>query len=59
MSDPLDIAGENPWRTERRHVIYDNGRMRLREDAVVQPNGARGTYSFVEIPWPIVAVVPL
>ena len=60
MSDePLDLSGENPWRTLSTNVVYDNGRLRLREDRVVQPDGNTGSYTFVEIPWPIVAVVAL
>ena len=50
MSDLLDldlnIEGPNPWKTESSRVIYDNGRLRLREDLVIQPDGAPGSYTF-------------
>jgi 8-oxo-dGTP pyrophosphatase MutT (NUDIX family) len=63
MSEPqrgvLDLDGPNPWRTESSRVVYDNGRLRLREDRVVQPDGAPGCYTYLELPWPVVAVVPL
>ena len=59
MTDALDPGGENPWQTLSTNVLYDNGRLRLREDRVVQPDGNPGAYTFVEIPWPIVAVVAI
>jgi 8-oxo-dGTP pyrophosphatase MutT (NUDIX family) len=59
MSDPLEPGGDNPWQTLSTNVLYDNGRLRLREDRVVQPDGNPGAYTFVEIPWPIVAVVAM
>ncbi|HEV7665815.1 MAG TPA: NUDIX hydrolase [Chloroflexota bacterium] len=55
----LDVDGPNPWKIESSRVIYDNGRLRLREDAVIQPDGAPGMYTFLEAAWPVVAVVPL
>ena len=55
--DPLDPGGDNPWQTLSRSVLYDNGRLRLREDRVIQPDGNPGSYTFIEIPWPVVAVV--
>src|ERR687884_84973 len=57
--DPFDPGGENPWQTLSTNVVYDNGRLRLREDQVIQPDGSPGSYTFIEIPWPVVAVVPL
>jgi 8-oxo-dGTP pyrophosphatase MutT (NUDIX family) len=57
--DPLDPGGENPWQTLSTNVVYDNGRLRLREDRVIQPDGNAGSYTFIEIPWPVVAVVPV
>jgi 8-oxo-dGTP pyrophosphatase MutT (NUDIX family) len=59
MSDLLDLDGPNPWKLERSRVIYDNGRLRVREDAVIQPDGVPGSYTFVEAPWPVVAIVPI
>jgi 8-oxo-dGTP pyrophosphatase MutT (NUDIX family) len=57
--DPLDVGGPSPWHTLSTRVVYDNGRLRLREDEVVQPDGAPGRYTFVEFPRPIVAIVPV
>jgi 8-oxo-dGTP pyrophosphatase MutT (NUDIX family) len=59
MSDPLDLAGCNPWRTQSSRVVYDNGRLRLREDQVIQPDGQPGCYTYLELPWPVVAIVPV
>ena len=55
----LQVDGANPWRTCESNVVYDNGRLRLREDRVVQPDGQPGTYTYLEVPWPVVAVVPI
>jgi len=59
MTDLLDLAGANPWQTRSRSVVYDNGRMQLLEDAVVQPDGAPGSYAYLQLPWPVVAIVPV
>jgi len=59
MSDALELDGPNPWSTQSRRVIYDNGRLRLCEDAVIQPDGEPGTYTYIDAPWPIVAIVPI
>ena len=55
----LPVDGPNPWSTVAEHVVFDNGRMRLREDEVVQPDGRPGTYTFVDVPWPIVGIIPI
>jgi 8-oxo-dGTP pyrophosphatase MutT (NUDIX family) len=55
----LPLGNDNPWRTLSSKIIYDNGRLRLREDEVLQPDGTPFTYTFIEIPWPIVVVVPI
>jgi ADP-ribose pyrophosphatase len=57
--DPLDPGGANPWQTLSTSVVYDNGRLRVREDRVVQPDGLPGRYTFIEIPHQIVAIVPV
>ena len=59
MSDALDLAGPNPWRTRSSRVVYDNGRLRLCEDQVIQPDGEPGCYTYLELPWPVVAIVPV
>ena len=38
--------------------IKDNGRLRLCEDMVLQPDGEQGSYTYLELPWPVVAIVP-
>jgi 8-oxo-dGTP pyrophosphatase MutT (NUDIX family) len=38
---------ENPWRTLSSREVYDNAWIRLREDAVVRPDGERGIYGVV------------
>lgn len=57
--DPLDIDAPNPWTTTAARVVYDNGLLRLREDAVIQPDGTAGRYTYVELPWPVVGIVPV
>jgi 8-oxo-dGTP pyrophosphatase MutT (NUDIX family) len=58
-SHVLDLSGPNPWTTHSSRVVFDNGRLRLRHDEVVQPDGAPGSYTYVELPWPVAAIVPL
>jgi 8-oxo-dGTP pyrophosphatase MutT (NUDIX family) len=55
----LPRAGANPWQTRASRIAFDNGRLRLREDTIVQPDGQPGTYTYIELPWPVVAIVPL
>lgn len=43
-------ARRNPWRTLRTRPIYQNPWIRVREDAVVRPDGAEGIYGVVETP---------
>lgn len=45
-------------RTLSSRIVYDNGWLRLREDAIERPGGARGVYALVEkedfavvVPW--------
>jgi 8-oxo-dGTP pyrophosphatase MutT (NUDIX family) len=59
MSDLLSLEGPNPWRTRSTRVIYDNGRLRLCEDQVIQPDGEPGSYTYLELDWPVVAIVPV
>src|SRR6266542_2103192 len=49
---------ENPWKTLATRVVYENAWVRLREDAVVRPDGQEGVYSVVELR-PSVGVVAL
>src|SRR5262249_40758856 len=55
----LDCSGANPWQTRASRVAFDNGRLRVREDEVVQPDGKPGAYTYVELPDPVVAIVPV
>jgi 8-oxo-dGDP phosphatase len=59
MTVELHLDGANPWRTEASRVIYANQRLRLLEDRVIQPDGGSGSYVYVQIETPIVAVVPV
>jgi 8-oxo-dGTP pyrophosphatase MutT (NUDIX family) len=59
VSDLFAVDGANPWQTRTQRVVFENAFMRLREDTVIQPDGAPGSYAYVEVPWPVVAVVPV
>jgi hypothetical protein len=59
VTNILDVDGPNPWRTVSSRVVYANERMRLCEDGVVQPDGEPGSYVYLELPWPVVAIVPV
>src|SRR3954454_1884959 len=60
MTDELlDLSGPNPWTTLSTRVVFDNGRLRLREDRVTQPDGAPGSYTFCELDWPVAGIVPI
>ena len=59
MSEALDLAGPNPWRTCSTRVVYDNGRLRLCEDEVIQPDGEPGSYTYLELNGLVVAIVPV
>jgi 8-oxo-dGTP pyrophosphatase MutT (NUDIX family) len=59
MTDLLDLAGANPWQTQSSRVVFDNGRFRLLEDQVLQPDGAPGSYTYLRMRLPVVAIVPV
>ncbi|KGM08563.1 NUDIX domain-containing protein [Cellulomonas carbonis] len=48
-----------PWTTHRSTVVYENAWIRVREDAVVRPDGSPGVYGVTEVRNPAVFVVPL
>jgi len=52
------MEGRNPWKTLDSRIAYENAWIRLREDAVIRPDGNPGIYSVVEIR-PSVGVVAL
>ena len=55
----LDLDGPNPWRTTAERVVFDNGRLRLYDDLVVQPDGQTGRYAYLQVDEPVVAIVAL
>jgi 8-oxo-dGDP phosphatase len=57
--DLLGLDGPNPWRTTDVRVVFDDGRLRLHHDVVVQPDGAPGQYAYLEVTAPVVSVVAL
>jgi 8-oxo-dGTP pyrophosphatase MutT (NUDIX family) len=57
--DMLELDGPNPWTTRSTRVVFGNGRLLLREDSVTQPDGQPGSYVYLEVDSPIVAVVPI
>ena len=59
MTEPFDTGGPNPWQTLSSARVFDNGRLRLYDDQVVQPDGTPGAYSYFELPWPVVAIVAI
>lgn len=54
----LSIVPENPWRTKRSEIVYENAWIRVREDQVIRPDGGAGIYGVVEIR-PSVGVVAM
>jgi 8-oxo-dGTP pyrophosphatase MutT (NUDIX family) len=56
---PFDLDGPNPWRTTDVRVVFEDSRLRLHDDLVVQPDGAPGRYAYLEVMAPVVAVVAL
>lgn len=48
----------NPWKTLSSRIAYENSRVRLREDAVLRPDGREGIYSVVELR-PSVGIIAL
>ncbi len=52
------MTSENPWRTLGSRTVYANSWLRLREDAVIRPDGSEGIYGVVEMN-PSVGVVAL
>jgi len=47
------------WQTLRSRVAYENNWIRVREDAVLRPDGSPGIYGVVEVRAPAVFVVPV
>lgn len=55
----MDAVLPNPWQTVAPIVAFEDEHLRVRRDRVIQPDGSQGTYTFVELPAPIVVVLPL
>lgn len=51
--------GANPWRTTGSRAIYANPWIRVREDAVVRPDGASGIYGVVSFATVALGAVPV
>ncbi len=49
---------DNPWRTLGSRLIYANSWIRLREDAVIRPDGSEGIYGVLEVS-PAVGIVAI
>jgi 8-oxo-dGTP pyrophosphatase MutT (NUDIX family) len=59
VAEAFDLDGPNPWQTRSSVRVFDNGRLRLYADRVVQPDGTPGDYTYFDLPWPVVAIVPI
>ena len=55
----LDPATTNPWSLRSPGVVFEDHAYRVRRDDVVQPDGAPGAYTYVELRHPVVAILPL
>lgn len=49
----------NPWRTLSSREIYQNSWIKVREDAVIRPDGKNGIYGVVSMRNRAVGIVPL
>jgi 8-oxo-dGDP phosphatase len=59
VTNPFDLSGPNPWQTRSSTRVFDNGRLRLYADEATQPDGLPGDYTYIELPWPVVGIVPV
>lgn len=58
--DPeLEIDGPNPWQTLGTRVLWEDRYRRIRQDDVIQPDGARTQYSYIEPTTEFVVIVPV
>ncbi len=55
----MPIKTKNPWKTLGSKVVYQNPWIKVREDAVIRPDGKPGIYGVVSTRGSTVAVVPL
>jgi len=55
----FDLDGPNPWRTTEARVVFEDSRLRLHHDLVVQPDGEPGRYAYLEVIAPVVSMLAL
>ena len=55
----LDPSGDNPWRTLETGIAFESSQFRVVRHTVTQPDGAPGTYTYLELPGSVAAVVPV
>lgn len=53
---PFDLEGPDPWRTLGSTLVLDTPYLRVIHDEVLQPDGLPGTYTYVDVPNPVVVV---
>lgn len=58
-SKTLKVDTSNPWTTKDTRHIYENPWIRIREDAVIQPDGKPGIYGVVHFRNKAVGVLPI
>ena len=55
----MDERYSNPWQTVESRVVYENPWVRVREDAVIRPDGEPGIYGVVHFKNKAIGVVPI
>ncbi len=55
----MDDRYSNPWQTISSRIVYDNPWITVREDQVLQPDGAPGIYGVVHYKNKAIGVVPV
>ncbi len=59
-SYPNDLpSSESPWITRATRLVYENPWIRVREDAVIRPDGNPGIYGVVEFRSRAIGVLPV
>ncbi|HEV2123918.1 MAG TPA: NUDIX hydrolase [Chloroflexota bacterium] len=58
-SDLFPRAVENPWKTLSSRIVYENRRVRLREDQVTTPANTPGSYTYLEAAHPVAVIAAL
>jgi 8-oxo-dGTP pyrophosphatase MutT (NUDIX family) len=55
----FDLAGADPWQTRETRTLFRHPQLSVLESRVTQPDGQPGRYVYVQVPRPIVVMVPL